>query len=83
MDLALNNLQRLICHKTKPNQTNQIELLALSNRITSVYEQYLTSPRGNSFRNSSYTATYQPLRKVSKLDEPDMSDIGGEVKTSS
>ena len=21
MDLALNNLQRLICHKTKPNQT--------------------------------------------------------------
>ena len=23
MDLALNNLQRLICHKTKPNQTNQ------------------------------------------------------------
>ena len=22
MDLALNNLQRLICHKTKPNQTN-------------------------------------------------------------
>ena len=22
-DLALNNLQWLICHKTKPNQTNQ------------------------------------------------------------
>ena len=22
MDLALNNLQMLICHKTKPNQTN-------------------------------------------------------------
>ena len=21
MDLALNNLQRLVCHKTKPNQT--------------------------------------------------------------
>ena len=27
MDLALNNLQRLICHKTKPNQTKlQISL---------------------------------------------------------
>ena len=24
MDLALNNLQRLICHKTKPNQTEDI-----------------------------------------------------------
>ena len=24
MDLALNNLQRLICHKTKPNQTKLI-----------------------------------------------------------
>ena len=24
MDLALNNLQRLICHKTKPNETNPV-----------------------------------------------------------
>ena len=24
MDLALNNLQKLICHKTKPKQTNEI-----------------------------------------------------------
>ena len=24
MDLALNNLQWLICHKTKPNQTNYL-----------------------------------------------------------
>ena len=23
MDLVLNNLQRLICHKTQPNQTNK------------------------------------------------------------
>ena len=31
MDLALNNLQRLICHKThqtKPNQTNIEQVLA-------------------------------------------------------
>ena len=26
MDLALNNLQRLICHKTKPNQTKSVIL---------------------------------------------------------
>ena len=25
MDVALNNLQRLICHKTKPNQTKPIK----------------------------------------------------------
>ena len=24
IDLALNNLQRLICHKAKPNQTNTL-----------------------------------------------------------
>ena len=24
MDLVLNNLQRLICHKTKPNQTKHL-----------------------------------------------------------
>ena len=28
MDLALNNLQRLICHKTKPNQTKPIGVVA-------------------------------------------------------
>ena len=28
MDLALNNLQWLICHKTKPNQTNIKHILA-------------------------------------------------------
>ena len=25
MDLALNNLQRLICHKTKPNQKTSLD----------------------------------------------------------
>ena len=28
MDLALNNLEWLMCHKTKPNQTNQNNLTA-------------------------------------------------------
>ena len=32
-DLALNNLQWLICHKTKPNQTKQSELNFLSFKL--------------------------------------------------
>ena len=32
---------------------------------------------------SNCTATYLPLRKLSKLDEPDMQDIAGEAGTSS
>ena len=34
-------------------------------------------------QSSSYTATYHPSRKLSKLDEPDMQDTAGEVGTSS
>ena len=34
-------------------------------------------------QSSSYTATYHPSRKLSKLDEPDMPDTTGEVRTSS
>ena len=30
MDLALNNLQRLICHKTKPNQTRILQNFLIS-----------------------------------------------------
>ena len=30
-------------------------------------------------QNSSYTATYHPSRKLSKLDEPDMQDTAGEA----
>ena len=33
-------------------------------------EQYQTSPGGNTPKSSSCTATNQPSRKVSKLDEP-------------
>ena len=38
------------------------------------YEQYWTSPGGNTPQSSSYTATYHPSRKLSKLDDPDMQD---------
>ena len=34
-------------------------------------------------QTSSYTATNHPSRKLSKLDEPDTRDTGGEVGTSS
>ena len=32
-------------------------------------------------QNSSFTVTNHPSRKPSKLDEPDMRDTAGEVKT--
>ena len=34
-------------------------------------------------QNSSCTATYHPSGKLSKLDEPDMRDTAGEVRTNS
>ena len=46
-------------------------------------EIYRTSPGGNTLQNNSCTATYYPSRKLSKLDEPDMRDTAGEVRTNS
>ena len=46
-------------------------------------EQYWTSPGDSTSQSSSYTATYHPSRKLSKLDEPDTRDTAGEVRTSS
>ena len=41
MDLALNNLQLLICHKTKQNQTKQNIIFVLSSRyITYLLQQF-------------------------------------------
>ena len=37
----------------------------------------------NTQQKSSYTDTYHPSRKLSKLDEPDMRDTAGEVRTNS
>ena len=45
-------------------------------------EQYWTSPGDSTPQSSSYTATYHPSRKLSKLDEPDRQDNAGEVGTS-
>ena len=46
-------------------------------------ELYWTSPGGNTLQNSSCTATYNPSGKLSKLDEPDIWDTVGEVRTNS
>ena len=40
-------------------------------------------PGGSILQSSSYTAPYHPSRKLSKLDEPDMRDTAGEVRTNS
>ena len=34
LDLALNNLQRLICHKTKPDQTKLVSKLSYLKTIS-------------------------------------------------
>ena len=44
---------------------------------------YRTSPGDSTPQSSSYTVTYQPSQKLSKLDEPDMRDTAGEVGMSS
>ena len=46
-------------------------------------EQYWTSSGGSTQQSSSRTETYHPSRKLSKLDEPDMRDTAGEVRTNS
>ena len=46
-------------------------------------EQYWTNPGDSTPQSSSYTATYHPSRKLSRLDEPDKRDTAGEVGTSS
>ena len=55
----------------------------LDGNYTKCCEQYQISPRDNTRQSSSYTATYLPSRKLSKLDEPDMQDTAGEAGTSS
>ena len=40
-------------------------------------------PGGNTPQGTNYTVTCLPLRKLSKLDEPDMQDTAGEARTSS
>ena len=47
------------------------------------WEQYWTSPGGNTPQDASCTATCLPSRKLYKLDEPDTQDTAGEARTNS
>ena len=44
---------------------------------------FWTSPGDNTPRDTNYTDTCPPSRKLSKLDEPDTQDTAGEAETSS
>ena len=45
--------------------------------------QTCSSPGNNTPRETNYTATCLPSRKLYKLDEPDTQDTAGEPRTSS
>ena len=47
------------------------------------WEQYWTSPGGNTPQDTSCTATSLPSWKLYKLDEPDTRDTAGEARTNS
>ena len=47
------------------------------------YEIYGKNPGSNILQNSSCTATDLPSQKPSKLDEQDIRDTAGEVRTNS
>ena len=47
------------------------------------WEQYWTTPGGNTPQDTSCMATCLPSRKLYKLDEPDTQDTAGEVRTNS
>ena len=47
------------------------------------WEQYWTSPGGNTPQDTYYTATCLPSQKLYKLDEPNTQDTAGEARTNS
>ena len=58
--------------------TNRME-----KKLNGNYTRMLRAVFNKSLQNSSYTATYHPSWKLSKLNEPDMWDTVGEVRTNS
>ena len=55
----------------------------LDGNYTRMVQVILNSPEGSTPQSSSYTATYHPLRKLSKLEEPDTQDTAGGVEMNS
>ena len=53
MDLALNNLQWLICHKTQPKQTNKYTWLRKGN-LKRKTESFLIAAKIPRHKNQSY-----------------------------
>ena len=47
------------------------------------WEQYWTSPGGNTPQDTNCTATCLPSQKLYKLDDPDTQDTAGEARTNS
>ena len=65
--------------------TNFNEMIKLSNVnfTQECWEQYWTSPGGNTPQDTNRTATCHLSRKLFKLDEPDMRNTAGEAGTNS
>ena len=55
----------------------------LDGNYTRMLEQYWTSPGDNTPKDTNYTVTCLPSRKLYKLDEPDTQDTAGEARTNS
>ena len=55
----------------------------LDGNYTRMSRAILNSPGDNTPRDTNYTATCLPSRKLYKLDEPDTQDTAGEARTSS
>ena len=53
--------------------------ICMEKKLDDNYTRMLREILDSTLQNSSYTATYHPSRKPSKLDEPDMQDTPGEV----
>ena len=69
-----------VCKQTR---SGSLKMLPTNYSFTNCWEQYWTSPGGNTQQGTNYTATYLPSRKLSKFDEPDMQDTSEEAGTSS
>ena len=55
----------------------------LVSNYTIMLRAILNMSRRQHPKSSSYTATYHPSGKLSKLDKPDMQDTAGKVRTNS
>ena len=71
----------LLYRRTTWTLTKRMEI-KLDGNYTRILRAILNRSWGQ-HPHSSYTAIYNPSRKLSKLDEPDMQDTAGEVGTSS